>query len=278
MRVIMRVMQATNGQSFQHWRISAICILLASFLFVSLPALAQNLSQTTMTGTVVSFSKNTLVVKGEGGQYRLFVFDRNTVKPDTLAPGSAVRVVSSQTEDPEVRLAVLVAAEAPGAPAVPAQSDVVPPSIRSTESAIERQARKFHFGVQGGMGLDPEVVDIGIHAKLGPFFTRNLQFRPGVDFAFGEISKLFALNGDIIYNTSAHVGTRQSLYFGAGPQFNFTEQSATHQGVSFSDFHYSTALNILLGIQFRNGVFTEIKTSVYAAPAPVVRLMVGYTF
>src|SRR3954454_14120323 len=77
----MRVMQATNGQSFQHWRISAICILLASFLFVSLPALAQNLSQTTMTGTVVSFSKNTLVVKGEGGQYRLFVFDRNTVKP-----------------------------------------------------------------------------------------------------------------------------------------------------------------------------------------------------
>jgi len=128
----MRVIRAVDGPSLQKWRVFPICVFLASCLFVSLPALAQNSSQT-ITGTVASFSKNTLVVKGQGGQYRLFVFDRNTVKSDPLASGPAVRVVSTQTEDPEVRLAVLVEAAAPGAPAAPPQPDNVPPSIRSAE-------------------------------------------------------------------------------------------------------------------------------------------------
>jgi hypothetical protein len=236
-----------------------------------------------MTGTLVSYSKNTMVVRADSDVYRLFVFDRYTNKPATLAIGSAVRVVSTQTDDPEVRLAVVVTAAeaptpAPSAPATPAQPDVVPTSIRNAESAIERDARKFHLGVQAGVALDPEVVDIGIHAKFGPFFSKNLQFRPSVDFGFGEISKLFAINADVIYNLSGSAAARRSVYFGGGPQFNFVEQSASHQGVNFSDFHYSTALNILLGLRFRSGMFTEVKTSVFAAPAPVIRLMVGYTF
>ncbi|MFL6351110.1 MAG: hypothetical protein ACJ74Z_04560 [Bryobacteraceae bacterium] len=273
-------MQTVNDWSSRGWRISSICVLLAGFLCMSFPALAQDSSQTTMTGTLVSYSKNTMVVKGEGDRYRLFVFDRNTVKPETLAIGSGVRVISTQTEDPEVRLAVYVAAaeaHPPGAPA-PTQPDVVPPSIRNTERAIERETRKFHIGVQGGLALNPELIDIGLNARFGPFFSKNLQFRPNVDFAFGEITKLFALNGDVIYNVAAR-GAPGSLYFGAGPQFNFVEQSTTSEsGVSFSDFHYSTALNVLLGIRMRNGIFTELKTSVWASPAPVLRLMVGYTF
>jgi hypothetical protein len=128
------------------------------------------------------------------------------------------------------------------------------------------------------MALDPELVDIGILAKFGPFFSRNLQFRPSLDFAYGQVTKLFALNGDVIYNLSSNLGARRYVYFGAGPQFNFTEQSLSGHGVDFSDFRYSTALNILLGVRFRNGVFTEMKTSVYAAPAPIFRLMAGYTF
>jgi len=260
----------------------AIPVLLASFLFVSLPALPQDSSQTTTTGTVVSSSQSSLVIKDENNHYRLFIFDRHTVKPESVATGSSVRVLSTQTEDPEVRLAVVVtatASPAPGAaPTTPAEPDVVPASIRNAETAIQRDARKFHFGVQGGMALNPELVDIGIHARFGPFFTKNVQFRPSIDFSYGEITKLFALNADFIYNLSAGRGARQSLYFGAGPQFNFVEQSASGHAVDFSEFHYSNALNILLGIRFRNGVFTEMKTSVYAAPAPILRLMVGYSF
>jgi hypothetical protein len=273
--------QAVNGWSFRTRGVLAIGSLVAGWLCVSLPALAQESPQTTMTGTIVSSGATTLVVKDEAAHYWLFVMDRHTIKPATLPTGTAVRVISTQTEDPQVRLAVAITAEAPAAPSTattPAQPDVVPTSIRHAESAIERDAKKFHFGVQAGVALDPEMVDIGVHARFGPFFTKIVQFRPGVDFAFGEITKLFALNGDFIVNLSPSPAAPRSFYFGLGPQFNFAERSASGEGVSFSDFHYSNALNILLGIKLRSGVWAELKTSVWAAPAPILRLMVGYTF
>ena len=294
----MRATRTVNRCSSRAWEIFAICTSLAS-LFVSLPVLAQDSSQTTVaaqtpvvaqdpslttiTGTIASYGKNSLTVRTESGQYRLFVFDRNTTKPETLILGHSVRVISTQTDDADVRLAVIVTSSEPPAPAspgaaAPAQPDATPPSVRQAENAIERESRKYHFGVQGGMALNPELVDVGVLARFGPFFSKNLQFRPNVDFAFGEVTKLFALNGDFIYNMSDFRWARKSVYFGAGPQFNFTEQSLSDHGVNFSDFHYSTALNIILGVRMRNGAFAELKSSVWAAPAPVLRLLVGYTF
>ncbi len=35
-----------------------------------------------------------------------------------------------------------------------------------------------------GVGLDPEVITAGVHAKLGPFFNRNTVSRPNAEFAF----------------------------------------------------------------------------------------------
>jgi hypothetical protein len=270
-------MQIVKGWLSRASGISAMC-LLASFLFVSIPAPAQEVSQTTITGTVTSYSKNTLVIRLEGDHYRLFIFNSHTTKPASLTPGTWVKVISYQTEDPEVRLAIhITVTEAPAAGAASTQApEIVPPPLLSTQSAIEREARKFHFGVQGGFALDPELMDVGIHAKFGPFFTQNVQFRPSVDFAFGEITKLFALNGDVIYSLSSRVA-RHSVYFGAGPQFNFVEQHIEH-GVNFSDFNYSNALNLIVGVRARSGAFVEMKTSVWAQPAPIFRLMAGYTF
>jgi len=68
------------------------------------------------------------------------------------------------------------------------------------------------------------------------------------------------------------------MYVGGGPAFNFAEQSFGNKDISFSDFRYDSALNILVGVQYRSGVFTEVKTSVYASPAPSFRLIVGYNF
>ena len=48
--------------------------------------------------------------------------------------------------------------------------------------------------------------------------------------------------------------------------------------VDFSDFHYSVGLNLLAGLRYRSGMFTEIKTSVYSKPAPTLRLILGYNF
>src|SRR5215472_12653271 len=176
----MPAMPAVNGWSSRTRGVLAFCALAASCLVVSVPALGQDTPLTTMTGTVVSYNKNTLIVKDENNHYRLFVFDRHTSKPETLATGSGVRVTSAQTEDPQVRLAVVVVSAPAPAPAVPStpEQDIVPGSIRTAESAIERDAKKFHFGVQAGVALDPELMDVGIHAKFGPFFTKNVQFRP----------------------------------------------------------------------------------------------------
>jgi hypothetical protein len=273
----MIVMPTRNDCSRRAQKIFAACVLVAGFLFGIRPAPAQD--QTTITGIVVSSTKQTLLIKDEANRYRLFVYDRNTVKPAALTAGSGVRVTSTQTEDPEVRLAVVVTeATAAAAAATPEQPEVVPPPLLSTQTSIEREARKFHFGVQGGVALNPELVDIGILAKFGPFFSKNLQFRPSIDFAYGEQTRLFALNGDFIYSLSAARSARRYLYFGVGPQFNFAEQHIKGEGVNFSDFHYSNALNIILGIRWRSGLFTELKTSVYAAPAPILRMMAGYTF
>jgi hypothetical protein len=258
-------------------------LLLAAMLVLSSAALAQDL--TTMTGTVSSSGKNTLVVRSDDGKYQLFVFDKSTTKPASLASGTHIRVTSSQTEDPSIRLAVLVENAAPpepgAAPAAGANAappDVVPASVRTAESAIEREAKLFHFGAQVGFGLDPEVIEFGVHARFGPFFSKNLNFRPSANFEWGEVTRMIGLNADVIYNLPFTLGSRRFIYFGGGPGFNFIEQSVNHQSVSFSDFHYSTSLNILLGVRFRNGVFTELKTGVYAAPAPIFNMMVGYTF
>ena len=230
----------------------------------------------------MSSSNHTMVVKVSANQYVLFVFDKDTVKPATLSPGSMVRVFSTQTDDPEVRLAAVVQVlQVPGAPpnaAAPAEPDVVPESISDAEKEINRAVRKFHLGIKGGMALDPELMDVGIDARFGPFFSKNVQFRPSIDFSFGEVTKLFAINADVIYNMSSNPGARRTVYFGIGPQFNFVEQSFTNHDISFSDFHYSTAMNILLGLRWRSGLFTEMATSVYAKPAPTLRLLVGYSF
>jgi hypothetical protein len=163
--------------------------------------------------------------------------------------------------------------------ATPSEPDVVPLEVRELESSIQRASHKFHLGLSGGVALDPELIVIGVHAQFGPFFNRNLFFRPSVDFDFGEVTKMFGVNAELLYRLPMTSRFEQSsMYFGAGPAFNFAQQSFGHNDISFSDFRYDSALNILVGVQRRSGLFAEVKASVFANPAPSLRLIVGYTF
>jgi len=271
----MRNKRVVCKPSSQAWWVWAVSVLLIS-LFVTVPAEAQETQQTTTTGIVTSVTRTTLLLRTEDNQFRLFTIDRNTTKPTNLPIGSTVDVRSSPTDDPGVRLAnvVTMTKTAAGTAAVP--QDNVPASVRHAEQALKREARYVKFGFQGGFTLDPELVAIGVHAKFGPIFNPNLYFRPSGEFEYGEVTKLFGINADLIYKLPLTTG-RKYVYFGGGPAFNFVEQSFT-KNVSFSEFKYDAALNILLGFQFSNGVFTEVKTSVYADPAPIFHLTVGYTF
>src|SRR5947208_16087872 len=65
---------------------------------------SQGQNENTVEGTVVSSTRDTLVVKTDDNQFQLFTFDRDTVKPRSLPAGTRVRVVSTAGEEAGVRL------------------------------------------------------------------------------------------------------------------------------------------------------------------------------
>jgi hypothetical protein len=281
------------------WGFCAVLLL----LLCATAGLPQNTSsaadETTTTGVMVSSTRNTLTVRTDDGNHRLFVVDRNTVRPASISKGERVRVVSIASDDPSVRVARIISLEeanrnqaavrgetsdqAGSATAPRSQADVVPPEIRQVENDIEREVRRYQGGVRAGVALDPELVMIGIQAQVGPFFNSNTYLRPNIEFGFGEVTALFGLNLEAIYRlpTSSNTG-RWSSYVGIGPGFNFIHQSFARQNggsrIDFGDFRSDTALNILGGIRYRSGLFGELRTSIYSDPAPRFRLIIGYNF
>lgn len=252
------------------------------------PTQAQRPVDKTFEGTVVSSTRETLVVRTEDNQFQLFVFDRYTTKPRSISNGSRVRVVSTPGEDGASRLAnnISLLEPAPNAQGghAPDQAQPIPPAVRDLEHDIKRQARRWRLGVRAGAGLDPELLMLGVHSQIGPVFHRDVFFRPNAEFDFGEVTDLIALNLEGIYRLP--VVSRQaawSPYVGAGPGFTFLHQSfqktqGQGRNIDFGNFDFNTGFNILTGVQFRRGTFFEIKTSIYSRPAPTVRLIFGYNF
>ena len=207
----------------------------------------------TISGTVVSTAKSTLLVRTAGGGYHLFAFDRYTFKPKVIPIGSTVKVLSTPSSEPAYRVAtdVIVTDASSQAPATD-PSEPVPVSVRQLESDIERQSHRFGMGFRAGVALDPELILLGVHAKFGPFF-HHVSFRPNFEFGWGEVTKQFTLNLDGVFRLpfSPQSG-RWSVYAGAGPSFGFSHQDfeqadAGNGGIDFSDFDYKGGLNILGG-------------------------------
>jgi hypothetical protein len=261
------------------WAVLAVGISTPLVMGQTTASSSQNPDETTMTGRVVSSSRNTLVIRTAGGLYQLFVFDSDTVKPPAIPVGSEVTVLSTPGTETGVRAATSVVVSSEAAPTTQAQpgTDVVPASVRQLERDIERQSRRYGAGIRAGVGLDPEVVSVGLHARLGPFFDRNISFRPNVEFAFGEVTKLFAFNLEGVYRLPFTPRTgRWSSYVGLGPSFIFSHRDFEENGIDFGDFEFDGGLNVLAGVAFRGGVFMEIKSTVWASPH--LRVIFGYSF
>lgn len=269
-------------------RCSMLFLSLLTVLLVAVqPAGAQD--DTKFTGTVVSSSRSTVTLRTSDGRYQLFTFAEGVRKPQTIPIGSQVQIISVATDDSSVRSATEVIVLPPpssSAGTSQAQPSAVPPEVRGIERDIQRAARRYQLGVRAGVALDPELILIGAHAQIGPFFSPNVFFRPNVEFAYGEVTALFAINPEVIYRlpVNSRYG-RWSSYVGIGPGFNFTHQNFERatggpggSRIDFGDFSSDTALNILGGMRYRGGLFTEIKASVYATPSPTFRLIVGYNF
>ena len=265
----------------------ACALLSSSALCQEAPSSPQSQSENAIEGTVVSSSHQTLVVRTDENNFQLFVFDRYTTKPKTITTGTRVRVTSTRGDEEGTRLAstVTVLESAPEAKSVTPQSQAkpLPPEVRDLEQNIKAEARRWHLGVRAGAALDPELFMFGVHSQIGPIFNRKIFFRPNAEFAFGEVTDLIALNLEAVYRLPvSSPGKNWSAYIGAGPGFtflhqNFERQQGQGRNIDFGNFDFDTGFNILTGIQRRH-TFFEIKTSLYAKPAPTVRLIVGYNF
>ena len=268
-----------------------VCSLLIACALLPMSAMSQQAttssqrqSENTIEGTVVSSTRNTLVVRTEDNQFQLFIFNRDTVKPRSLLTGARVSVVSTPGEEAGFRLASNVTTLEAAAGAQGSAPARVPPEVRELERDIERQVRRWRAGVRAGAALDPELILFGAHAQVGPFFHRDVSFRPNAEFAFGEVTDLIALNLEAIYRLPILPRQgRWSAYIGAGPGFtflhqNFERQAGEGRNIDFGNFDFDTGFNILTGVQFRRGTFFEVKSSVYSRPAPSLRLIFGYNF
>jgi hypothetical protein len=159
----------------------------------------------------------------------------------------------------------------------------VPTKAQEAEDSVERAVKRFGIGVEGGVGLDPELIDFGAHATFGPLFHRNLQFRPGIEFGVGEVTTTFGINLDVLYTfPGATRQTRWVPYIGAGPNFSLSHRgfdSATVQQPNrfdFSDTSFDAGLNFIAGARKRSGFFLEMRATAYGVSN--VRLLAGFNF
>ena len=162
----------------------------------------------------------------------------------------------------------------------------VPAEARQAEDAVERVVRRYRIGVQGGVGVDPELLMFGAHGAFGPFFTRGIDFRPGIEFGVGELTTMFGINLDVLYTLpGAARGNRWAPYIGAGPNFALSHrgfesdddgEDDDRNRFDFSDTDFEGGFNFIAGARNRNGMFLELKATAYGVSN--VRLLAGYNF
>jgi hypothetical protein len=162
----------------------------------------------------------------------------------------------------------------------------VPAGAVRAEDTVEDVVRRFRVGVEGGVALDPELIEFGAHGAFGPIFKRGVDFRPGLEFGLGEITTLFAINLDVTYTLpGATRTTRWVPYVGAGPNFALSHRSVdttddpeadANSRFDFSDTDFKAGFNFIAGARSRSGVFFEMKATAYGVST--VRLLAGFNF
>jgi hypothetical protein len=135
-----------------------------------------------MEGTVVSVSRETLVVKTDENDFQLFVFDRYTTKPKAVVAGSRVRVVSSAGEEEGTRLAntitVLSAASDTKTDPTARQATPPPKAVRDLEQNIKSDARRWRLEVRAGAALDQSYSCLACIPRSDPSSIETSSFVP----------------------------------------------------------------------------------------------------
>ena len=171
----------------------------------------------------------------------------------------------------------------------------VPATVQQTEADVESVVERFGVGVQSGVGLDPEIINLGVHATFGPVFRPTLRLRPGIEFGLGEVTTMFGVNLDVVYTIPGFSReTRWLPYVGAGPNFGlshrgFETEDGDHVDVDgvpddvedrgrfdFGDTDFNGGMNFIVGMRRQTGMFFEMKATAWGVSN--VRLLAGFNF
>lgn len=125
-------------------------------------------------------------------------------------------------------------------------------------------------GLRGGVSVDPDQAFFGVHFETRPLIE-NLTFRPNVELGIGDDLTLVALNFEFAYWIPLE-RTAWRLYLGGGPAVNI--YSFDRGGND--DTEVEGGFNIMLGLQHRQGLFTELKVG--TMDSPDLKFTVGYVF
>jgi hypothetical protein len=142
-------------------------------------------------------------------------------------------------------------------------------------------------GVQGGIGIDPEIIDFGVHGTFGPIFKQNLAFRPGLEVGVGEVTTFLGINLDFLY---AFPGNETNAgwfpYVGAGPTFGLSHRGFetdiedldedTPNRFDFSDTDFNGGMTFMVGMRKASGAFFEMKATAWGIAN--IRLVAGFNF
>ena len=149
---------------------------------------------------------------------------------------------------------------------------------------------RFGVGVEGGVAIDPELIEFGAHATIARIFSPSIDFRPGIEFGLGEVTTLFGINLDVLYFLPG-TATNWRPYVGAGPTFGLSHQGfSTDDGdnvevngveddrnrFDFSDTDFNAGFNFVAGARNNTGMFFEMKATAYGVSN--IRLLAGFNF
>jgi hypothetical protein len=133
-------------------------------------------------------------------------------------------------------------------------------------------AAQTSVGVRAGVSGDPDQFVFGGHVETQPLIE-NLTFRPNVEFGVGDDITLAAINLEFAYWIPIE-DTAWRLYFGGGPAVNIYNFDDDRFGNR--DSEVEGGFNIMLGVQHRGGLFTELKVG--ALDSPDIKFVVGFAF
>jgi hypothetical protein len=123
-----------------------------------------------------------------------------------------------------------------------------------------------NLGVRAGASANPDQFYFGVHGDTGAI-VEELHFRPNLEVGVGDDVTLVGVNFEFVYPFPIE-DTDWNIYPGIGPALNI---------VNFNDNTESFGgINIVLGVEHRDGFFAEIKVG--AIDSPDFKFGVGYSF